>query len=310
VSRHPVQDSAAGPAAPATQVGGSILAALQRVARTRPAQAVLGRPRVERLIATGIEALTVRESPRFVGRELFRRKGVYRYRLRSSGRPIHVRHNTGDPVVLHEVFYEGHYDMPEPVWSYLVGLGRPAEIVDLGANIGLFGVVMIDRLPGSRITGFEPDASNADVHRRTIEANGAARDWRLVEAAASNEDGRVPFLSGEFARSRIDPGSGAGDVEALDVFPYLERADFAKIDIEGGEWPILQDHRFLTLRTPALVLEYHVDLSPGDPRKLSLELLAAAGYRTELSWNFPAQGMVWAWKPELERLRSAVGRVA
>ena len=301
MSRLPLQDAAAGPAAPATQVGGLILAALQRLARTRPAQVVLGRPRVERFVATFLEALTVCESARFVGRELSSRRGVYRYRLRSSARPIHVRHNTGDRVVLHEVFYDGHYDMPDAVWAYLAKLGRAAEIVDLGANIGLFGVVMLDRLPGSRITGFEPDRSNADVHRRTIEANGASGHWRLVEAAASNEDGRVSFLSGEFARSRIDPGSGADEVEAVDVFPYLERADFAKIDIEGGEWPILQDDRFRTLQTPALVLEYHDDLSPGDPRELSVQALTAAGYRTELSWNSPAQGMVWAWKPELER---------
>jgi FkbM family methyltransferase len=262
---------------------------------------VLTRPRVERFIATCLEALTVRPSARFVARELLGRKGIFRYRLRSSGRPIHVRHNTGDRVVLHEVFYDGHYDMPDAAWAYLRGLDRPVEIVDLGANIGLFGVLMLDRLPGSRITAFEPDRSNAAVHLRTIEANGAADDWRLLQVAASNRPGRVSFVSGEFARSRIDPGYGGEEVESVDVFAHLGHADFAKVDIEGGEWAILDDERFRSLETPVLVLEYHADLCSGDPMRLALDALTGAGYRTELSWRFPGQGMVWAWKPEIER---------
>jgi FkbM family methyltransferase len=274
---------------------------LRRIGQTRPGRAILTRPRIEELVAVGIEASTVRGSARFVLRELRGRKTLERYELRASGRPIFVRHNTGDRSVLHEIYYEGHYDLPPPVASYLGGLDRDVEIVDLGANIGLFGVLMLTRFPRVRITGFEPDTRNAEVHRQSMAENAPQGRWQLIEAAASNRAGHVSFRSGEFARSRIETGNGTEEVEAVDAFPYLDRADFAKIDIEGGEWAILGDERFSSLRTPVLVLEYHADLCPEpDPRAAALDALVAAGYRTSETWAFPGQGMVWAWKPELE----------
>jgi FkbM family methyltransferase len=249
----------------------------------------------------GIESSAVRGSARFVLRELTGKETLTRYELRSSGRPVYVRHNTGDRVVLHEIFYDGHYDFPEPVAAYLEGLDRPPEIVDLGANIGLFGVLMLARFPDARMTAFEPDSTNAEVHRRSMAENDSEGRWQLVEAAASDRNGRVSFRSGEYARSRIEAGEGREKVDAYDVFPYLERADFAKIDIEGGEWAILGDERFARLPTPVLVLEYHADLCPEpDPRVAALDAVSSAGYRTTETWAFPGQGMLWAWKPEIE----------
>ena len=243
----------------------------------------------------------MRGSARFVVRELSGRVALVRYRLRSSGRPIYLRHNTADPLVLAEVFYTRHYDLPDPVARFLGGLGRPPEIVDLGANIGLFGVLMLDRFPGARITAFEPDRSNAEIHRRAMAENDRAGNWRLVQAAASNRDGRVSFRSGEYSRSRIEVADGNDEVDAVDIFPYLDRADLAKIDIEGGEWPILGDQRFAALRTPVLVLEYHADLCPRhDPRAAAFAAVTEAGYKTLATWEFPGQGMLWAWKPDVE----------
>ncbi len=299
--RSSASEASAEPRRLAPGVGGTVFAGLQRVGRTRPLRAILTRPRIEQLVAIGLESTAVRGSTRFVLRELADRETLKRYRLRSSGRPVYIRHNTGDRVVLHELFYEGHYDLPETVAAYLDGLGRPPEIVDLGANIGLFGVQMLARFPNARITAFEPDHTNAEVHRRTMAENDSGGHWQLVEAAASNRDGQVYFRSGEFARSRIEPGDGPEQVDAVDVFPHLERADFAKIDIEGGEWAILGDDRFGELRTPVLVLEYHADLCPKpDPRVAALDALSRAGYRTIETWAFPGQGMLWSWKPELE----------
>jgi FkbM family methyltransferase len=276
-------------------LAGRVLAGLQRVGRTRPARAILTRPRVEQFVAVGIESTAVKGSARFVLRELTGKDTLMRYELRSSGRPVYLRHNTGDRVVLHELFYDGHYDLAEPVAAYLDGLGRAPELVDLGANIGLFGVLMLARFPDARITAFEPDHTNAEVHRRSMAENEG--NWELVEAAASNRDGRVSFRSGEYARSRIEAGEGSEQVDAVDVFPYLERADFVKIDIEGGEWAILGDERFAGLRTPVLVLEYHADLCPDpDPRAAALTALEGAGYETTETWAYPGQGMLWAWK--------------
>ena len=208
-----------------------------------------------------------------------------------------IRHNTADPLVLDEIFYTGHYELPDDVARRLAALGRPPVLLDLGANIGLFGVWALDRFPGSTITAFEPDPTNAAVARLCIQANEAGDSWRLVEAAATASDGRVSFVSGEFSRSRIEAG-GDAEVEAVDVFPYFEDVDFAKVDIEGGEWEILGDPRFKELGLTALALEYHRDQAPGaDPRALALEAVRQAGYEARVVDEFgPGQGMLWAWR--------------
>jgi FkbM family methyltransferase len=170
-------------------------------------------------------------------------------------------------------------------------------VLDLGANVGLFGVWALNRFPGCEITAFEPDPTNAAVARSSIEANGSNDRWHLVEAAATATNGRVPFIQGESSRSRIEPGGGT-EVEAVDVFPYFEEADLAKVDIEGGEWVLLADPRFRNLGLTALVLEYHPDQATGpDPRGLALEAVRAAGYEACVVEEFGAgHGMLWAWR--------------
>ena len=283
-------------------IGSATFAGLRRAARTRPGQALLKRPLVQRVASVFLESTTLRGSLRFVARELGGRDILARYELRSSGLPVYLRHQTEDRFVLHEVFYCRHYDLPEPVERFLTQLGRPPEIIDLGANIGLFGVLMRARFPGATITAFEPDSTNAELHRLAMAASNVGNDWKLVEAAASNRDGIVPFRSGEFARSRIETDGATEQVDAVDVFPLLEHADLAKIDIEGGEWAILGDERFARLQTPVLVLEYHPDLSPtDDPRAAAFDAMSGAGYRTLAIREFARDhGMLWAWKPLIE----------
>jgi FkbM family methyltransferase len=273
-----------------------ILRLAQRIARSVLGQAVLTRPAIERVVQVSIQATTVREPIRFVFRELSASGRLSRYRLRSSGRLVLVRHNTADPLVLDEVFYTGHYDTPPEVATVLDGLGRPPRVVDLGANIGLFGVWALDRYPDAQIVAFEPDRANAAVARLCIEANAAAEQWRLVEAAAADRDGRVSFISGDYSRSRI--GEGSDEVEAVDIFPYLDDADFVKVDIEGGEWALLADPRFEKLAAPVLVLEYHCDQAPGpNPQADALAAVRRAGYETRVVAEFePGQGLLWGWR--------------
>ncbi|MGH3080774.1 MAG: FkbM family methyltransferase [Gaiellaceae bacterium] len=268
----------------------------QRIARFVVGQAVLTRPRIKRVVQVSVQATTVREPIRFVLRELSASGRLSRYRLRGSGRPVFVRHNTADPLVLDEVFYTGHYETPPEVATVLDGLGRPPRVVDLGANIGLFGVWTLERWPDAQIVAFEPDRANAAVARLCIEANGAAEQWRLIEAAAADRDGRVSFISGDYSRSRI--GDGTDEVEAVDTFPYLDDADFVKVDIEGGEWALVADPRFDRLTAPVLVLEYHRDQAPGpDPQADALAAVRRAGYEARVVAEFePGQGLLWGWR--------------
>lgn len=269
-----------------------MIAAARRLAALPPLRQILTSRRVEPLIAVVLRASPVRERVRFLARELRRPAEPHAYRLRSGGATILVRHGTPDVAALGEVFYERQYEPPEEVATFLQGLGHPLTILDLGANVGLFGAFAATRFPDAQIVAIEPDPSNIELLRRMAGANDW--DWEVIEAAAAPADGVVPFASGRFTHSRIE--EGAASVRAVDVMPFLERADLAKVDIEGAEWAILGDERFPSFAPPALALEHHPYLSPGDdPRSAVLRLLNDAGYEVlRLMDLAPGQGLLWA----------------
>jgi FkbM family methyltransferase len=239
--------------------------------------------------------MLVRETARFAGADLLGLEGVRRYHLRASGLPVLLRHGTVDIWTFAELFDLRLYEPPAAVERQLRAAAEPL-IVDLGANIGLFGVDMLARFPGARVVGYEPEAENAGIHRRLVEVAGNPR-WTLVEACAGPEAGTVAFLPGQETGSRMLDHAGAGSVEVpmQDVMPLLAEADLVKMDIEGGEWPILADDRFSAVR--AAVIEYHPHGCPGDdPRRTAHERLEAHGFEVaELFYEPDSRvGMVWA----------------
>ena len=107
-------------------------------------------------------------------------------------------------------------------------------------------------------------------------------------------------VSGESFLSRVG-GEGGVEVEVRDVLPLLDTADLAKIDIEGGEWPLLEDPRLATAGVRALVLELH-QLEHGDQtyRDRAVQLLREAGFTTgPLFDERPDTACIWAWKGTL-----------
>jgi FkbM family methyltransferase len=230
-------------------------------------------------ISFSLRSSLVRTPGRFVRNELSPGSGVTAtYLLKGSDVRVTIRHKTNDILVLDEVFSQREYRLPEKVVARLDRM-RPLKVADIGANIGLFGAWLLARFPDAEILALEPDPSNADVHRRTIEANGAAA-WRLVEGAATTKDGTIRFSVGEFARSHVADSQEPGiEVQALDIFPLVEDVGLLKIDIEGAEWPILQDPRFAQLDPEVVVLEYHPEGSPSsEPAQAAEALLVEAGF--------------------------------
>jgi FkbM family methyltransferase len=237
----------------------------------------------------------------FFDRELQGSRATASYQLRRSGLTAVLRHGSRDLGVVDELFRRRFYDLPPEVETILSSLGRPPRVTDLGAHIGLFGVWLLERFPGASVAAFEPDRFNSALLRRCVDANAEAGRWEVIEAVASTADGSAGFVDGDFASSRMTaPGeSGAAVVPQVDAVPHLMRADLAKLDIEGGEWPLLGDERFRASPPAVLALEYHPHLCPGDrPREEAERLLEAAGlhHRRSLFERSDGVGMLWAWR--------------
>jgi FkbM family methyltransferase len=255
-------------------------------------------------IATAVCARVLTQPLRFGACELRGARGPRSYTLRDSGITIFVRHQTADIAVIAEIFVDRVYEPPGPVAAVLGGLGRPPRIVDLGANIGLFGAFALGRWRGATVDGFEPDPANAELHQLALAcAHGQA--WRLTEAAADCGAGVMAFVGERFSASAAASaeelgGDAHSNVRAVDVLPAMNDADLVKMDIEGGEWSILSDPRFTELSARALVLEYHAHLAPtADPRAAAHGFLTSAGYEVievPLTGATAGQGMLWAWR--------------
>lgn len=252
-------------------------------------------PKLVGVTALLLRARTVTPSAAFVARELARRDGAFSYRLRDARNiSVMVRHGKGDAVTLGEVFHERDYEPPPDLRTI-----QPRRIVDLGGNVGYFGAFALNRWPDATVTAFEPDPENAAIHARVIALNRLEDRWELRRAAAAARDGHLRFNASGDALSRVSDTGGVV-VPAEDVLGLVSGADLLKIDIEGGEWEILCDPRWVVDPPSVVVLEHHPEGAPdSDPHEYALERLAAAGL-TRTATIFAGDdgyGMVWAWRP-------------
>jgi FkbM family methyltransferase len=262
----------------------------------------------------------VRERGAFFGRELVGRRSTGEYALKQSGMKLALRHPWFDVAVLYEVFVADAYAFPEHIARRLRDLGRPAQVLDLGGNIGLFALRAYEQLPGARVVSFEPDPANLSVLRRCAALNPAL-DWEIIPAAAGRHNTAAAFIS-DFAWAQLaevaqargghigaadwiperirhrHPATRTVEVEVKDMFPYCRQCDLLKIDIEGAEWDLLADPRFHEISALAVVIEAHPP--PGAVGE-SLRSLDDAFSRAGLTWSRTWTAgqdadLAWAWR--------------
>jgi FkbM family methyltransferase len=217
---------------------------------------------------------------RFLACDLVCGKRLARHQLRDAAWTFCIHHGTTDVAVLDEIFRLGHYSLP--LNAPLPREGRPLRVVDLGAHIGLFGLFVLRRYPSAHVVAFEPDPRNFRALSCTVRSNRPRTDhWEAVQACATPANGTAHLLAEESLGCRMVPASEPGSitVAARDVFPYLTDVDLLKIDIEGGEWALLDDSRFAYVSPQLLFLEYHTHLcASADPRRRAIETLQRHGY--------------------------------
>jgi len=252
-------------------------------------------------------ARAVKEPREFLARQLGPTRRV-RYHLRRSDQVAVIRHGSRDVHVLNEIFggTGGRlaYEPPSALSAMLDSKPSP-NILDLGGNIGMFGLYALHRWPDASVRSFEPDADNAALLHAAIAENRLQAQWACTRAAVSNRAGTMAFRGGLSADSHlvdVESSSGSraanGDVEVsvADLFTLEGHRDLVKMDIEGGEWAVLADPRMADLDADAIVLEWHDQGCPApDPREHVIRLLTEAGWGELYETIEPSHcGMLWA----------------
>lgn len=215
--------------------------------------------------------------------ELATRSGI-RFQLRPPSE------GNGDFGIAYEIFVLDFYG------------GNPQtpvrHVVDLGMNVGFSVLHWLGTYPGCRVVAYEPHPRHFEQARRNIERNGWLDRVELHQAAAGSH-ARAITLSDEGSSSTIQaPGHNGLSVQVEDVFPVLQgrRVDILKIDIEGGEYEILEDPRFDTLDIGAIVMEWHGRRDGEADGQWCESRLRGLGYAIEDIFRTPTHGMFFARK--------------
>lgn len=207
------------------------------------------------------------------------------YSLATHLGAVHLRDNFGDVTNLPGLLVENSYRVTK--------LDRSGEVLDVGANIGLFAKWIHAHNPARRIHCFEPLPSNVRLARlncpsAVVNAVGVGSVRGVVTVGVDRHQAMASSVEQPWALDPIE-----FDVLPLDEYIAangIREIAFFKLDTEGMELEVLEGAKQTLAITHAVAMETH-----GQARHVaSIERLAAAGFRIDAEQRFGAVGMVWA----------------
>jgi FkbM family methyltransferase len=200
--------------------------------------------------------------------------GVYKVR---SGAPVRCLSVAGRRIVLS--FPAGEFDSQQWELNHLYcddpyGLrDLPKDItnvLDVGANIGLFSILARHYFPKAVIHCYEPNP----IILPTLLANTEGLGIVVTGAGLGAKPSRAMLIPHDTSLQGVLRSDDQGSIQIVSIHEAMDRLgaviDLVKMDCEGGEWELIKDSAFLK-RVRYLSMEYHLEL--GNSLSLS-ELIA------------------------------------
>jgi FkbM family methyltransferase len=206
------------------------------------------------------------------------------WRLLGGSTPITLQLNSGARLSMRPKA-SGDYGTAYDIFvlePYAIDLNAPRTIVDLGGNVGYATLYLATRHKSARVHTFEPHPEHSRLGRGLMRLNQLDSRVQWNEAAAGASEGTVSFSDDKTCSQVTQSEQGMISVKMVDFFKWAKSVgpiDLLKMDIEGGEYPILADERFPDLDCKMLVMEWHVTPSRPDALKWCTARLEAAGYK-------------------------------
>ncbi|MEO6670918.1 MAG: FkbM family methyltransferase [Ferruginibacter sp.] len=135
------------------------------------------------------------------------------------------------------------------------------NIVDVGANQGIFAIAARRHFPTASISCYEPN-----INLKTIlDHNASALNVRTYYEAVTKEDCKVELHFGETDLHTVSKQADDGTVSGTSLETVITRAqpkiDILKLDCEGAEWELLEDTESWQ-KINAVTMEYHLWAKP------------------------------------------------
>ena len=175
-----------------------------------------------------------------------------------------------DRVVMAEYLRLGSYSeaLVELIVTRLFA-GRPGTFIDVGANIGLVCIPVVERSGGLGV-GFEPEPENFGFFRANVQRHGLGDRVECHALACHAHSGEMTLaLSPDnLGDHRLARGDAEGDAERQTIRVPTRRLDdvlrgrtlpqpvVMKVDAQGSEVSVFEGARETLARTDYLVSEY------------------------------------------------------
>jgi len=198
-----------------------------------------------------------------------------------STRPRRLHMNAPSGLLIPRMLAEGGLAGYEPetlaVYLAAVDLAPPGAVLDIGANVGVYGL-LARALSDREVHAFEPMPALADVAIATAAAN--RMPYEVSRDALGRESGEATFYISDVSDSSnsLNPAFRTStrtlDVTVTTLDEYVEKHGFVpavvKIDVETGEPDVLAGaHETMRTHRPWLLVE----VLPGrTPKAITAEM--------------------------------------
>ena len=235
--------------------------------------------------------------------------------------PLHLRsgltiyHGAGDdPLFLYrEIFLQHCYDPPG------FYIPRPGDnVLDVGANIGVFMLYLEEKARGIRVHCFEPAGDTRAQLTRNVVENGLEQYVTVHGSAVTDRSTTVHLKQASFTGHRsLFPSeyvssTGSEPVPSVTLHQAIDqcgvsRIELLKIDIEGAEIEVLEGADIdVWERIERVAIEFHDRTRPGC-RERCLKVLQQAAYSDIIVRTFEPDhlnGAIWASREGTGRVHS------
>jgi FkbM family methyltransferase len=196
--------------------------------------------------------------------------------------------NPNSNYLTFQLFWRG-LDFYEPITAMLLQklLQPGSTFVDIGANIGIFSLLVCHKQPEVKVIAFEPNPKNFHILKENVAANGFEQ-ITCESIAVSNSDGVAKFFFNDSDMSAslvsdfqsFNTRADWAEVQTRTLDSYFSQRALTspvvmKVDVEGHEEALLDGaHQAIASYKPDLILEVLAGYSPR-----STAFLKELGYR-------------------------------
>jgi len=179
---------------------------------------------------------------------------VSKLRVPGIKEPIFLRRDLTDKAIFDQIFLLDDYNITLPY--------PPKLIIDGGANIGLFTMLMKNKFPDATIICIEPDKENYEILKRNVSLYS---NVKLINAGLWSKDTTLKVYDkyNEGKSAMIVEEDTNGNIEAISIDTLMlkysiERIDVLKLDIETSEAELFAsnyEHWLPKIKT--IIIELH-----------------------------------------------------